>query len=72
MKKYTHLGWFGFCPVYLGGIHTDCPDVAPRYRWLTPVLHLAIWLQEVSIGFCSLINPDWEPQWKILVTRKLT
>lgn len=72
MRKYTHRGWFGFCPVYLGSINTDCPNVIARRRWLEPVLHVNVFIQELAIGACSIINPHWEPVWKIRITGPLT
>jgi hypothetical protein len=71
MKKYTHKGWFGFCPVYLRNTFTSNPGVMPRYRWLTPVLYLNVWLQEIGIGLCSMVDPEWEPTWKIRLTGEL-
>lgn len=71
-RKYTHRGWFGFCPIYLGGINTDCPNVMARRRWLEPLLHFCIGIQEAAIGVCTLVNPQWEPVWKIRITGKLT
>lgn len=70
-RKYTHRGWFGFCPIYIGGIHTDCPDVKARRPWLEKLLFLNIWLQETSIAFCSMVDPGWEPTWKIRITSEV-
>jgi len=68
--KYTHKGWFGFCPVYLADTFSGNPIVVPRRDWLRPLLDLAIAVQETSIGVCSLMNPHWEPMWKIRLTGK--
>lgn len=71
MKQYTHLGWFGFCPIYVGGLQGRCPDIKARFTWLEPLLRLNIALQELSIGVCTMMDPDWTPTWKIKLTRKL-
>ena len=71
MKTYTHLGWLGFCPIYLAGPYTGTPDITPRKPWLMPLLRLNIWLQELSICVCAAVNPDWEPTWRIRLTGKL-
>jgi hypothetical protein len=67
MSRFTHKGWFSFCPVYVGG-SKDTPDVIARRPWLEPVLHLAIWAQGISIATCQVINPDWQPTWRIRIT----
>lgn len=70
-RKYTHKGWMGFCPIYLRDPYTNNPSITPRRSWLMPVLKLNIFLQELAIGACSLVNPHWEPVWKIRLTGKL-
>lgn len=67
MNKFTHYGWFSFCPVYVGG-DKEAPDVMARHRWLQPLLHLAVYVQGLAIGLCSMVNPDWEPTWRIRIT----
>jgi hypothetical protein len=71
MNKYTHRGWFGFCPIYLRDTYTNNPSITPRRAWLMPVLKASIFLQELAIGACSIANPHWEPVWKIRLTGKL-
>ena len=68
---YTHEGWFGFCPVYLANPFGNCPDVTYKYRWLKPVLHFNVMLQQAAIVTCALMFPEWAPVWKIRVTRRL-
>lgn len=70
--KYTHVGWLGFCPVKLSEIESNCPHVAPRFWGTTWLLYLCIFIQEQAIAFCSMVDPEWEPTWHILVTRKLS
>lgn len=68
---YSHKGWFGMCPVYVGDVQSNAPDVIARHPLLEPLLHFCVWLQEVSIATCSLVNPHWEPVWAIRITGKL-
>lgn len=69
--KFTHKGWFGFCPIYLKDPFSNNPTITPRYSWLMPVMRLNIFLQELAIGVCSFVNPSWEPAWKMRLTGKL-
>lgn len=32
----THKGWFGICPVYIGGIESDGPLIVERSPLLLP------------------------------------
>lgn len=72
MNKYTHRGWFGFCPIYIGQPYSYCPDIIARRRWLQPLLDLNVWLQEVAISVCRLMDPYWSPMWKIRLTGKIS
>jgi hypothetical protein len=47
---YTHKGWFGPCPVYLGALTTECPNVMARH----PAFD---WLFDVVATFCDGV--DW-------------
>ena len=68
--KYSHRGWFGFCPIYVNNPHGKCPDVCPRHPWLMPLMRLNIEIQRLAVGACMMMNPDWEPVWKIKLTGK--
>lgn len=70
--KYTHYGWFGFCPVYLANPFSHCPDVVARKAWLHWLLKLNVFVQQVSIATCKSFNEDWEPAWKIRLSGKLS
>jgi hypothetical protein len=68
---FTHKGWFGLCPVYIGDINTEGPCLDPRHwslSWLMPVSEaifgMAFWIM-------TTINPDYEPMWPIRITGKL-
>jgi hypothetical protein len=69
--KYTHKGWLGFCPIFLANPYSNMPDLTSRTEWLMPVLKFNIWLQELAIGVCTLVDPEWEPTWKIRLTGKV-
>ena len=69
--KYTHTAWFGLCPIYIGNLDKDMPDIKPRRPWLMPWLRLQIAWREWVINTCVAINPQWRPHWKILITGEL-
>lgn len=69
---YTHKGWLGFCPIYIGNIEADGPDgpcLKARHwslEWLldlsTAVLGLGMFLAELCgrepEGFPILVGPE--------------
>lgn len=68
---FTHYGWFSFCPVKIAGIDTEEPTVAARWPILDPLLTAAEWVQGVRITFCSLVNPHYEPGFKIHISGEI-
>lgn len=48
---YTHKGWIGFCPVYIGRVDSDGPDVMPRVPYTEWLLHLSLWLFDMVANF---------------------
>lgn len=68
--KYSHRGWFGFCPVYVNNPYTNCPSVCPRHPLLMPLMYLNVEIQRMAIAACAMMAPDWEPVWKIKLTGK--
>lgn len=68
---YTHEGWFGFCPVYIADPYSRCPQLTYKRQWLKPLLFLNLALQQMAIVVCTLMDPEWEPTWKIRLTGKL-
>lgn len=71
-EGYTHKGWFGVCPVYLGGHEReDCIKVMPRHRWTVPLFVVSQWFQGAMIYVCSWLNPDYIPCWSFKVTGEI-
>lgn len=68
--KYSHRGWFGFCPIYVNNPYGRCPDVCPRHPWLMPLMRLNIEIQRLAVSVCMLMDPEWSPVWKIKLTGK--
>lgn len=73
MKKvqlYSHVGWFGICPVYVGELDSDEPHITPRVEnWFFEFLF------EVSVaGFetfftaADLLFPKWQPGYPLFIT----
>lgn len=70
-KRYTHFGWFDLCPVLIGFPDGETFDLKPRWFWAEPLFWLAVQLQGLAIGFCSLVNPEWEPVWMVRITGEI-
>ena len=70
--KYSHRGWFGFCPVYVDKPFSGSPTVCPRHPWLMPLMRLNIGIQRMAISVCAAMDPYWDPAWKIKLTGKRT
>lgn len=71
-EGYTHKGWFGVCPVYLGGHEQQyCVKVAPRWWYVVPLFWVSFAAQAVAIYFCSWFNPEYVPCWAFRVTGEL-
>lgn len=64
---YTHKGWFGVCPIYLGDIEGDC-NVTARHDLLEWLMDVSEVICDVVISIKSAINPDYEPMWPMCVT----
>jgi hypothetical protein len=67
-NKFTHVGWFSFCPVYIAEPYGGNPILRSRYVWLKPVLRLAVAMQRVAIMVCMCTNPHWQPTWRLKVS----
>jgi hypothetical protein len=64
-------GWLSFCPIYV--VSTDGWSATLMARWwvLTPLMWLARWWQEASMGLCKLVNPSWEPRYNVRITGRV-
>ena len=67
--RRTHYGRFLGVPVYLDLTTPECPGIEPRHVVLEPVLWAAERAFEVFCGVNSLMDPDFEPLFPILVGR---
>lgn len=71
-KTFTHKGLFlGIVPVYLADLQTDTPLVTAR-NWIPEWYFDGV---EMFFGLTamlgSLVNPDWEPEYRITVTGEI-
>jgi len=65
--KYTHYGWFGICPVYLGDISGEAPVMAER-NWVPGWwLSVSEWIFGKCILLRSIVDADYEPMWPIAI-----
>lgn len=68
---YTHKGWIGLCPVYIGEPETSEPNVDPR-DWIPDWwLHLNLWLFELAGFALEALDPTYEFAWPVHITGRL-
>ncbi|HEX4918049.1 MAG TPA: hypothetical protein VFV43_09155 [Limnobacter sp.] len=66
-EGFTHKGWFGLCPVYVGDINSEAPLLSARWDCVE-------WLMDLSEAVFSVTMPihHWltgnEPMWPIRIT----
>lgn len=71
-EGYTHKGWFGICPVYLGNLDQEyCVKVAPRWWFVVPLFVVSEWWQGAIIYVRTWAYPEYEPSWEFEVTGEL-
>lgn len=68
---FTHAGWFGICPVYLGNLETEVPVVIERHPSLRHLFALSEYFQQFRIWFWSVVKSDYEPVFTFHVTGEL-
>ena len=68
--KFTHIGWFGFCPIKIADLDSEVPLLAPRWAILAPVFWLAEQMEAAAIAHATLYGR--EPQWGFKVTGEIT
>ncbi len=71
LPTLTHKGWFGICPVYIGGLESDAPLLLERHWTALPLMKLSEAIFAVVIFMKSAANPEWEPAWPICVTGEI-
>lgn len=71
MKHFTHKGWFGVCPVYLGELDTPIPLVEPRHPSLDFLLTFSEIVYRSIFWVCISINHEYEASWPIRITGEL-
>lgn len=68
---YTHKGWFGLCPVYVGNLDGGAVELEARHWTLEWLFDLS----EIILGICfacnALIDPHFDAMWPIKLTGKL-
>ncbi|UOK71698.1 hypothetical protein [Ancylobacter polymorphus] len=64
----THKGWFGVCPVYIGGLDSPAPLIHQRHWLFLPLFILSEHIFAAIIYLKSWQDPEWEPSWPLRVT----
>ena len=67
---YTHKGWFGICPIYLGDIEGEC-NVTAMHDWLEWLMDVSEVLMGLAISVRCWLNPEYEPMFAMRVTGEL-
>lgn len=68
----THKGWFWFCPVYLELWNHDAGlSMEERWAWLAPAFWVSLQLEQARIFLTSILAPDYEPSFGVIVTGEL-
>jgi hypothetical protein len=72
-EKFTHKGWFGVCPVYLGDLDTEIPSVTPRYdSWVfTFLFHFSCFMFKVFFVVADALHPTRRFGFPLVVTEEL-
>lgn len=72
-QRFTHEGWFGICPVYIGDLDTDCPALTlrPENIFTTVLYYLSEYGFKAFFTLASVVNPSWQPRFPIRVTEQL-
>jgi hypothetical protein len=73
VELFTHKGWFGICPVYIGDLDTDAPRLTPRLdnafgEFLFGVSHGA---HKLAFTVIDALCPKCDPGFLLLVTEQL-
>lgn len=68
---FTHRGWLGLCPVYIGNLESDSPLLMARRPWLEWLLTASTWGFHTVNIVCSALNPNFEPGFPIRVTGRI-
>ena len=69
--KFTHKGWYGFCPIYYRVEEDGSAGLMPRKLipdWVFSVSHYFI---TVCIFTLSVFDKDYEPSFPIYLTGEL-
>lgn len=67
----THKGWFGFCPVFIGGLDSDAPLIVERHWMALPLFMLSEAIFSIIFMVCSMLDPEFQPTWPIRITGEI-
>lgn len=69
-KRYTHVGWMLFCPVYFA-IDGETLDIVERNGVPVWLFWMVGAIQGEMLSLLSLLDPEFEPGWMVLETGKI-
>lgn len=70
---YTHKGWFGICPIYIGNFQkvNDIPDIDYRHWIFQPLMLVSGFTIDSYHFIMSMIDDLHEPMYTMYITGKL-
>lgn len=69
-EGFTHKGWLGLCPVYLGNLESEGPLVAARWGCVEWLLDLSEAIYSVTMPVYHWLTGE-EPMYAIRVTGEI-
>lgn len=69
--KYTHKGWFLFCPIYLNADDGEGMAVDARWAWLDWWFDVNGFIFDLFVTVALFFNPDMEPSFPFMVTGEI-
>jgi hypothetical protein len=69
--KFTHKGWFMWCPIKIAEPDSHAPTVAARWLILEPWFTVNEAWQALMIFVLSSLNPDYEPMFMLKITGEI-
>lgn len=69
--RLTHKGWFGICPVYIGGLESGVPALFERSTLFVPLFDVSEFLFGICVAVLQWFKPEYEPAFPIYITGEL-
>lgn len=71
MNAFTHRGWLGLAPVYIGNLESGSPVLRARWTLFEWWLDLNEMMFGAVFALRAIADPSFEPLWPIRITGEL-